>query len=35
VGVFQKLVIAGAVAAVVWFVAVKLRARRSESEKVK
>ena len=35
VGVFQKLVIAGAVAAVVWFVVAKLRARRSESEKVK
>ena len=35
VGIFQKLVIAGAVAAVVWFVVVKLRARRSESEKVK
>lgn len=33
VGVFQKLVIAGAVAAVVWFVVVKLR--RSDSEKVK
>jgi membrane protein DedA with SNARE-associated domain len=35
VGVFQKLVIAGAVAAVVWFVVVKIRARRSDSEKVK
>jgi membrane protein DedA with SNARE-associated domain len=35
VGIFQKLVIAGAVAAVVWFVVVKLRARRSASEKVK
>jgi membrane protein DedA with SNARE-associated domain len=35
VGVFQKLVIAGAVAAVVWFVAVKIRARRSDPEKVK
>ena len=35
VGVFQKAVIAGAVAAVVWFVVVKLRARRSASEKVK
>lgn len=35
VGVFQKLVIAGAVAAVVWFVAVKIRGRRSDPEKVK
>jgi membrane protein DedA with SNARE-associated domain len=35
VGVFQKLVVAGAVAAVVWFVAVKIRARRSDPEKVK
>ena len=35
VGIFQKLVIAGAVAAVGWFVVAKLRARRSESEKVK
>ncbi|HEY4572269.1 MAG TPA: DedA family protein [Kribbella sp.] len=35
VGVFQKAVIAGAVAAVGWFVVVKLRARRSASEKVK
>ncbi|MGY4769377.1 DedA family protein [Kribbella sp. CWNU-51] len=35
VGVFQKLVLAGAVAAVVWFVAVKIRARRSDPEKVK
>ena len=35
VGVFQELVIAGAVAAVVWFVAVKIRARRSDPEKVK
>jgi membrane protein DedA with SNARE-associated domain len=35
VGIFQKLVIAGAVAAVVWFVVVKIRARRSDSEKVK
>ncbi len=35
VGIFQKLVIAGAVAAVVWFVAVKIRARRSDPEKVK
>jgi len=35
VGIFQKLVIAGAVAAVGWFVVVKLRARRSASEKVK
>ncbi len=35
VGVFQKVVIAGAVAAVVWFVLVKIRARRSDPEKVK
>ena len=35
VGVLQKLVIVGAVAAVVWFVVVKIRARRSDSEKVK
>ncbi|MGW6279517.1 DedA family protein [Kribbella sp. NPDC055071] len=35
VGIFQKLVIAGAVLAVVWFVVAKLRARRSDSEKVK
>jgi membrane protein DedA with SNARE-associated domain len=35
VGIFQKAVIAGAVAAVVWFVVVKTRSRRSESEKVK
>ncbi|WP_344240673.1 DedA family protein [Kribbella hippodromi] len=35
VGVFQKVVIVGAVAAVAWFVVVKLRARRSPSEKVK
>lgn len=35
VGIFQKLVIAGAVAAVVWFVVVKIQARRSDSEKVK
>ena len=35
VGVFQKLVIAGAVAAVVWFVVVKVQARRSDPEKVK
>jgi membrane protein DedA with SNARE-associated domain len=34
VGVFQKLVIAGAVGAVVWFVVVQLRARRSDTEKV-
>ena len=34
-GVFQKLVIAGAVAAVAWFVVVKLKARRSDPEKVK
>jgi membrane protein DedA with SNARE-associated domain len=34
VAIFQKLVIAGAVAAVVWFVAVKIRARRSDPEKV-
>ncbi|TCC09944.1 DedA family protein [Kribbella soli] len=35
VGVFQKLVIAVAVGAVGWFVVVQLRARRSDSEKVK
>ncbi|MEU4294354.1 DedA family protein [Kribbella sp. NPDC026596] len=35
VGIFQKLVIAGAAAAVVWFVVVKIRARRSDAEKVK
>ncbi|TCC46897.1 DedA family protein [Kribbella capetownensis] len=35
VGVFQWVVVAGAVAAVVWFVVVKLRGRRSVSEKVK
>ena len=34
-GVFQKLVIVGAVAAVVWFVVVKLKGRRSDGEKVK
>ena len=34
VGVFQKLVIVAAVAAVGWFVVVQLRARRSDSEKV-
>jgi len=32
IGVFQKVVIAGAVAAVVWFVVVKLRTRRSDSD---
>jgi membrane protein DedA with SNARE-associated domain len=35
VGVFQWVVLAGAVAAVAWFVVVKVRSRRSESEKVK
>lgn len=35
VGIFQKAVIAGAVVAVVWFVVVKIRFRRSDSEKVK
>jgi membrane protein DedA with SNARE-associated domain len=35
VGVFQKVVIVAAVAAVGWFVVVKLRARRSDTEKVK
>lgn len=35
VGVFQKLVIAAAVGAVGWFVVAKIRARRSDSEKVK
>ncbi|MFK4089984.1 DedA family protein [Kribbella sp. NPDC020789] len=35
VGVFQWVVVAGAVAAVAWFVIVKLRARSSASEKVK
>lgn len=35
VGVFQWVVVAGAVAAVTWFVVVKLRARSSASEKVK
>ena len=35
VGVFQNVVIAGAVAAVVWFVLVKIRDRRSDPEKVK
>lgn len=35
VGVFQKVVIVAAVAAVGWFVVVKVRARRSDSEKVK
>jgi membrane protein DedA with SNARE-associated domain len=35
VGVFQKLVILGAVAAVVWFVVVKLRGWRPDPEKVK
>ncbi|MEV5963986.1 DedA family protein [Kribbella sp. NPDC051952] len=35
VGVFQKVVIAAAVAAVVWFVVVKIRSRRSDSENVK
>jgi membrane protein DedA with SNARE-associated domain len=35
VGVFQWAVVAGAVAAVGWFVVVKIRAGRSESEKVK
>jgi membrane protein DedA with SNARE-associated domain len=34
IGVFQWAVIAAAVAAVGWFVTVKLRARRSTSEKV-
>jgi membrane protein DedA with SNARE-associated domain len=34
VGVFQKLVIVAAVAAVGWFVVVQLRARRSDGEKV-
>ncbi|WP_327636997.1 DedA family protein [Kribbella sp. NBC_00482] len=34
VGVFQKLVIAAAVGAVGWFVVAKIRARRSDSEKV-
>jgi membrane protein DedA with SNARE-associated domain len=34
VGVFQKLVIAAAVGAVAWFVVAKLRARRSDAEKV-
>ena len=34
VGVFQKVVIAAAVTAVGWFVVAKLRARRSDSEKV-
>jgi membrane protein DedA with SNARE-associated domain len=35
VGVFQWLVLAGAVAAVTWFVVVKVRGNRSVSEKVK
>jgi len=35
VGVFQWVVIAGAVAAVAWFVVVKVRAGRSDPEKVK
>jgi membrane protein DedA with SNARE-associated domain len=35
VGVLQWVVIAGAVAAVAWFVIVKVRARRSESESVR
>ncbi|WP_238165356.1 DedA family protein [Kribbella caucasensis] len=35
VGVFQKVVLVAAVAAVTWFVMVKVRARRSVSEKVK
>jgi membrane protein DedA with SNARE-associated domain len=35
VGVFQWVVVGGAIAAVGWFVVVKLRARRSASEKVK
>jgi membrane protein DedA with SNARE-associated domain len=35
VGVFQYVVVAAAVAAVGWFVVVKVRARRSASEKVK
>jgi membrane protein DedA with SNARE-associated domain len=34
VGVFQWLVLAGAVAAVTWFVVVKVRGNRSVSEKV-
>lgn len=34
VGVFQKLVIVAALAAVGWFVVVQLRARRSDAEKV-
>ncbi|TDO63976.1 membrane protein DedA with SNARE-associated domain [Kribbella sp. VKM Ac-2571] len=34
VGVFQKVVIVAAVAAVGWFVVVKLRGRRSDAEKV-
>jgi membrane protein DedA with SNARE-associated domain len=34
IGVFQKAVIVAAVAAVGWFVVVKLRARRSDTEKV-
>jgi membrane protein DedA with SNARE-associated domain len=33
VGVFQWAVVAGAVAAVVWFVVVKIRARRSPAER--
>ncbi|TDD28557.1 DedA family protein [Kribbella turkmenica] len=35
VGIFQWVVLAAAAAAVTWFVVVKLRARRSDSEKVK
>ncbi|TDD45313.1 DedA family protein [Kribbella antibiotica] len=35
VGIFQWVIVAGAVAAVGWFVVVKLRARSSVSEKVK
>jgi membrane protein DedA with SNARE-associated domain len=35
VGVFQKIVVVGAVAAVGWFVLAKIRARRSDGEKVK
>ncbi|HET6292172.1 MAG TPA: DedA family protein [Kribbella sp.] len=35
IGVFQYVVVAAAVAAVGWFVVVKVRARRSASEKVK
>lgn len=35
VGVFQKVVIAAAVAAVVWFIVVKIRSGRSDPENVK